>query len=202
MGSFVMVNQRSNPNRNVNGSMTQSLDILDFGMVHLSWYERLQKRYTKTITAKIKTSKIETEQKTVLNSLAAVEAVVQTLKTRALELRKKDSPFAVPELNRTLAVMPFLGSDMGAGHSKLTSRFGLEVKPLAARKDQPSNSTPMLSDWFIYRPASGASTRKCLMLLLLSRALQTHIMPCTYHEMSLWCPVRLSTSLNDRTIFI
>jgi hypothetical protein len=130
MGSFVMVAQRSNPNRNVNGSMTQSLDILDFGMVHLSWYERLQKRYTKAITAKIKTSKVEADHKINLNSLAAVEAVVGTLKTRAQEMRSSGTPFAVPELNRTLAVMPFLGSDMGAGHSKLTNRFDSDVEPL------------------------------------------------------------------------
>lgn len=128
MGSFIMVSQRSNPDLNVNGSMTQSLDVLDFGVVHLSWYERLQKKYAKVVTAKKKSSTLVVNRKE--TSLAAIEAVVETLKLRALEMRKKDSPFAVPELNRTLAVMPFLGSDMGAGHSKLTNRFELDFLAL------------------------------------------------------------------------
>lgn len=132
MGSFIMVSQRSNPDLNVNGSMTQSLDVLDFGVVHLSWYERLQKKYAKAITVKLKSSTLEAGRK--VNSLAAIEAVVETLKSRALKMRKKDSPFAVPELNRTLAVMPFLGSDMGAGHSKLTNRYKLEFKAFTGLK--------------------------------------------------------------------
>ena len=38
MGSFIMMNQRAQPDRNVNGSVTQTLDVLDFSIIHLSWY--------------------------------------------------------------------------------------------------------------------------------------------------------------------
>ena len=37
MGSFIMMNQRAQPDRNVNGSVTQTLDVLDFSIIHLSW---------------------------------------------------------------------------------------------------------------------------------------------------------------------
>ena len=43
MGSFIMMNQRAHPDRNVNGSVTQTLDILDFSIIHLSWYGKQMK---------------------------------------------------------------------------------------------------------------------------------------------------------------
>lgn len=47
--SFIMMNQRARPDRNVNGSVTQTLDVLDFSIIHLSWYERLQKRHSRIV---------------------------------------------------------------------------------------------------------------------------------------------------------
>jgi len=44
-----MMNQRARPDRNVNGSVTQTLDVLDFSIIHLSWYERLQKRHSRIV---------------------------------------------------------------------------------------------------------------------------------------------------------
>lgn len=123
MGTFIMITQNSNPDRDVNGSMIQSLDVLDFGMVHLSWYERLQKRYAKPIQSKLKIKKSDTNRIASLNSMAAVTAATEILKSRALLVRQSHIPLQAPELNRTVAVMPFLGSDMGAGHSKLSNRF-------------------------------------------------------------------------------
>ena len=54
-----------------------------------------------------------------LLTIDAIERAVELLKERALKLRHSGLPLPVMELNRTVAIMPFLGSDMGAGHSKL-----------------------------------------------------------------------------------
>ena len=123
MGSFIMMNHKANPSRNVNGSMTQSLDVLDFSVVHLSWYERLQKRHSRTIQAELKIDRKDKARMATIHSLTAIEKTVELLKTRALKIRDPSIPLAVPELNRTVAVMPFLGSDMGAGHSNLNNRW-------------------------------------------------------------------------------
>ena len=118
MGSFIMMNQRADPRRNVNGSLIQSLDVLDFSVVHLSAFERLQRRWAKTIgDAKMKTGSID-----------PIVKATELLKDRALELRRlahdaAQQPTSFSELNRTIAIMPFLGSDMGAGHSKLSNRL-------------------------------------------------------------------------------
>lgn len=154
MGSFIMMNQRAKPDRNVNGSVTQTLDVLDFSIIHLSWYERLQKRHSRivrdTLIKKMNSAiangtykqndKVDDKGKgngkgkgkgkaddgvldASMTSLGAVEQALGLLKERALRLRQSGMPLAVPELNRTVAIMPFLGSDMGAGHSKLSNRL-------------------------------------------------------------------------------
>jgi hypothetical protein len=140
MGSFIMMNQRAEPKRNVNGSMTQSLDVLDFSVIHLSWYERLQKRHFKGIEnlinrnetrgvdlKSVKGSKNNKNQFKIDANLNDIEGAMHLLKDRALKLRNLFLPSKVPELNRTVAVMPFLGADMGAGHSKLTNRLELDL---------------------------------------------------------------------------
>eukprot|EP01035_Chromulina_nebulosa_P018281 gene18281-23958_t len=42
------MNGRANPNINANGTIVQSLDVLDFSVIHLSAYERLQRRWAKS----------------------------------------------------------------------------------------------------------------------------------------------------------
>jgi hypothetical protein len=129
MGSFIMMNQRARPERNVNGSVTQTLDILDFSVIHLSWYERLQRRHAKLIDGARKGAKKDkkTAPKDVaedsLRSIAAIETANKLLKRRALKMRHPAVPFVIPEVNRTVAIMPFLGSENGAGHSKLGNRL-------------------------------------------------------------------------------
>ena len=118
-----MMNKRANPDRNVNGSITQTLDVFDFSVVHLSWYERLQIRYARQMQIELKIAKSDKKRLLELHSTVAIEDTVEFLKSRALKLRDSNLPFAVPELNRTVAVMPFLASDMGAGHSKLGNRY-------------------------------------------------------------------------------
>ncbi len=155
MGSFIMMNQRARPERDVNGSVTQTLDVLDFSIIHLSWYERLQKRHARIVRDMVAkkmssagTSTAPTKDKAddkgqgkgkakgkgrgkaddgildaSMTSIGAVEQALALLKERALRLRQSGMPLPVPELNRTVAIMPFLGSDMGAGHSKLGNRL-------------------------------------------------------------------------------
>ena len=109
-----MMNQRADPKKNVNGTMIQSLDVLDFSVLHLSWYERLQRRHrTKAVKG--------------VDPIQPIIDTAKLLKERALALRNPAIPMAVPELNRTVAIMPFLGSENGAGHSKLGNRLQVGV---------------------------------------------------------------------------
>lgn len=110
MGSFIMMNQRADPKKNVNGSLIQALDVLDFSVIHLSWFERLQRRH------RTKSPKGADPIQSIIDS-------AKLLRERALMLRNPNIPMAVPELNRTVAIMPFLGSENGAGHSKLGNRL-------------------------------------------------------------------------------
>lgn len=119
MGSFIMMNQRADPNKSLNGSLTQSLDVLDFSVIHLSAYERLQRRWGGSI-AKIVGKEVAKQMHT--GNIDPVVKATALLKERALRSRAAGTPFASPRLNRTLAIMPFLGSDNGAGHSLLGNR--------------------------------------------------------------------------------
>ena len=113
MGSFIFMNGRANPQKDVNGSLLQSLDVLDFSVIHLSTYERLLKRWRYSIKSQDATS----------GNIDPVRASAELLRTRALALRAPDMPVRYDKFNRTVVIMPFLGTDMGAGHSKLSNRF-------------------------------------------------------------------------------
>lgn len=54
MGSFIMMNPRRNKmiNHNLNGTVVQTIDVLDFSVIHLSAYERLMLRWGKKIGMK------------------------------------------------------------------------------------------------------------------------------------------------------
>jgi hypothetical protein len=127
MASFIMMAPRADPGKNVKGSVTQTLDVLDFSMLHLSWYERLQRRHSKNLMNKLKIDRKDKARMETLSDISPIEATVEVLKVRALHLRNADLTPTVPELNRTLAVMPFLGSDMGAGHSRLNNRYEIQL---------------------------------------------------------------------------
>ncbi len=114
MGSFIMMNGRANPDRNINGSLLQSVDLLDFSVVHLSTYERLLRRWA---------ASVRTDPGAKAGNVDPIVASAKMLKERALTLRNPALPAAHPAYNRTVVIMPFLGSDMGAGHSKLSNRL-------------------------------------------------------------------------------
>ena len=118
-----MMNEKAHLDKNVNGSIIQTLDVFDFSVVHLSWYERLQKRYARQMQIELKIARSDKKRLLELHSTVAIEDSIEFLKIRALKQRDSNYLFPVPELNRTVAVMPFLASDMGAGHSKLWNRY-------------------------------------------------------------------------------
>jgi hypothetical protein len=114
MGSFIMMNGRANPDRDVNGSMLQSVDVLDFSVVHLSTYERLLRRWGKSVAS---------DPAAKAGNIDPIIQSATILRDRAKTLRDPLTPTVHPAYNRTVVVMPFLGSDMGAGHSKLSNRL-------------------------------------------------------------------------------
>lgn len=132
MGSFIMMNGNANPQKsNINGTIIQSLDVLDFAVVHLSAYERLQRRWglsvEKSLAAKLPiniTNNRKTKAISIPWNISAVTESAELLRAHALKVRRYSSELlSTPQLNRTIVVMPFLGADMGAGHSKLHNRL-------------------------------------------------------------------------------
>ena len=113
MGSFIFLNGRANPMKDVNGSILQTVDVLDFSVIHLSTYERLQKRWRFSIKSQDATK----------GNIKPIYDSAELLRSRALNLRNPNVPIRYDKFNRTVVIMPFLGTDMGAGHSKLSNRF-------------------------------------------------------------------------------
>jgi hypothetical protein len=89
MGSFIMMNPRAKVGKNNNGSVIQTLDVLDFSFIHLSWYERLLNRY------RIKKPKNE-------NPLQHVIDALSILKSKAIQARSLGIPSLHPALERTI----------------------------------------------------------------------------------------------------
>ncbi len=111
MGSFIMMNGKQ-PGAKANGTVMQSIDVLDFSVIHLSAYERLQLRWA------VSSPIIKADR----HNLTTVVMAAEELKQHTLEMRRRDSHLQHPAFEKTVVVMPFLGSDMGAGHSKLSNR--------------------------------------------------------------------------------
>ena len=105
------MNGRADPNKNVNGTLMQSLDVLDFSVIHLSAYERLQRRWAKAIKTHVNSTSLDT-----------VVETSQLLKSNTL-LSHSMNQVISKDMNRTVVVMPFLAGENGAGHSKLANRL-------------------------------------------------------------------------------
>ena len=117
MGSFIMMETKKE-----NGSLVQSLDVLDFSVVHLSAYERLKRRWRKVLPDFIN-NKSRNKKDWEVGSIADIIKATKQLRQRAETMREEGTPPATPEVNRTVAIMPFLGAENGAGHSKLDNRY-------------------------------------------------------------------------------
>ena len=111
MASFLMMSNAKDLNKVKNGTIVQTLDVFDFSVIHLSAYERLQRKYAKF-------TRID-------NTIAPVIKSIELLKTMTLNSppESRFHPKLLSLLNRTVVIMPFLGSDMGAGHSDLSNRY-------------------------------------------------------------------------------
>lgn len=110
MGSFIMMGRQPGPQ--ANGTVLQSIDVLDFSVIHLSAFERLQLRWA------VSSPLIKADR----HNLTTIVLAAEELKQHTLEMRKRDSHLQHPAFEKTVVVMPYLGSDMGAGHSKLSNR--------------------------------------------------------------------------------
>lgn len=110
MGSFIMMRNNIDPNRDdINSTVLQTLDILDFSVIHLSAYERLQRRWHHSIKKYMNIGSIDN----VINTISILQN--RSLETQTI---KKINNY----MKDTLVIMPWLGYDMGAGHSKLGNR--------------------------------------------------------------------------------
>lgn len=112
MGSFIMMGGRIQPHKNVNGSLMMSRDVLDFSVIHLSAYERLLLRWARS-AREINDDK---------NNITPVAKASELIKAQALMYRDSSIPPGHSAYNRTVVIMPYLGVDKGAGHSKLYNR--------------------------------------------------------------------------------
>lgn len=121
MASFIHMKESAKFYRSPNhhGIIMQSLDVLDFSVIHLSAYERSSLKHKNLIW------KTEKERKTQWSNIDPVIHAGKQLE--ALNNPKKKSVHRKinysPEAQATVVVMPFLGGAMGAGHSKLGNRF-------------------------------------------------------------------------------
>ena len=112
MGSLIMVNQGRRSAVGAIGGIVQSLDMLDFSVIHLSAYERLIKRHF---------SKLDKDERS-YSVVDVVGEAVRQIRHMPAE-HSPDVSGAANRLNRTVAIMPFLGSVNGAGHSVLENRY-------------------------------------------------------------------------------
>lgn len=98
----------------------QSVDVLDFAVMHLSAYERLSKR-TQHITAG-KNWHIDSKRNR--DIMPVIEQLPDKLHGVATQEIKNKRPNSNVYMKRTVVVMPFLGSLVGMGGSALSSRRG------------------------------------------------------------------------------
>ena len=81
------------------GAVIQTLDVLDFSVVHLSAFERLQRRWHKLIGRG--------------HNIDPVINSVDLIKNRSMLLRESGTPLPTAEVLRTIAIMTFLASENG-----------------------------------------------------------------------------------------
>ena len=96
-----------------------SLDVLDLAVVHLSAYERLQRKYQKKFR---ETRLLEKDVKNSHSSLDVIHQSVQFVKD-ATNDKRSILPEEASLANRTVVVMPFLASGRGSGHSVVLNRI-------------------------------------------------------------------------------
>jgi hypothetical protein len=103
--------QKAYPSQNSHGTIIQTLDVLDFSSVDLSSLERLQRRHRLRLRA--------SAGKQGIDPIQAVIDASALLRERALSKRTPYTHYS----NRTIVIIPFLGSDRPNGNSLLANRM-------------------------------------------------------------------------------
>lgn len=114
MASFIIYRFRDNPFKDIEGTLMQSMDVLDFSVIHLSPYERLIERYSATLSATNK-SRLD---------LSEIRYATQYIKSQTMQLLTKGmvSTRMKIEYQQTVVLIPFLGNHQGDGHSAIQNR--------------------------------------------------------------------------------
>lgn len=96
------------------GAIMQTLDVLDFSVIHLSAYERLYRMH-----------EFDVEDEDVISeSTRVMQRAARLLKVQATNKGgSRNSHTADTETDTALAMLPWLGSHVGEGHSALTYRL-------------------------------------------------------------------------------
>lgn len=119
MASFIHMKHSNNFYKNPHGRgmIMQSLDVLDFSVIHLSAFERSSRRWKDKLWSTLK------ERKTAWHNIDAVKHTAKVLEEMLNPKLSGRKLVWSPEAKKTVVVMPFLGGAMGAGHSELGNRF-------------------------------------------------------------------------------
>lgn len=140
MASFIMMSPAKDMNKEKDGQILQTLDVLDLSVIHLSAYERSNRKHAHALKSArahaIKNPNIQSRDRswaghTNGESDTTIEPVINATRILQAEFLDQSKTGAKPRfdhetidfLNRTVVVMPFLGTDMGAGHSDLSNRY-------------------------------------------------------------------------------
>ena len=97
-------------NASAEGIAVMSLDVLDYSVIHLSAYERSNRKFI------MRLKKLDDNFD---------ENNIDIVKTAGRFIKQQDPSFqhVDPRAKQTVALMPFLGVNMGAGHSVLSNRY-------------------------------------------------------------------------------
>jgi hypothetical protein len=121
MASFIHMKEsnRFYKSPNHHGVVIQSLDVLDFSVIHLSAFERSSLKHKHILW------KEEKDRRTQWSNIDEVIEAGKQLEVLNNPLKRSKERIIrySKEANETVVIMPFLGGAMGAGHSKLGNRF-------------------------------------------------------------------------------
>ena len=120
MASFIHMRESKNFFNNAmgEGMIMQSLDVLDFSVIHLSAFERSSKKHKNLLWTK------KEDLRTAWHNIDPVKNTARILDN----MNNPKNPLHrniiySKEAMKTVVIMPFLGGAMGAGHSELGNRF-------------------------------------------------------------------------------
>lgn len=85
------------------GTVMQSLDVLDFSVIHLSAYERSSRKHRKTIW------RTKSDMKTQWSKIEPVKAAASSLEEIVNPLKSGKKLFWSEDAKNTVVIMPFLG---------------------------------------------------------------------------------------------